>query len=414
MPSKNRSNQKMAKHPGRVWRILFVSLVCVHLTLIHILLQFKSRRKKLQDSRDKLIATVQKVLDRRSRKAKETRTTLLLKSSLQNQFDNEAKSSTLPDWMNDYFTWHKEQKSQINEDNWKDFQYIVMQCVQEDHYCGGASDRLKPIPLLLFIAYQTKRIFLIWWTMPFPLEEFLVPNLINWTVPKYIPLSNYSVNGELTTTVEGLVLNANEDTTIVRSQIQVLDGGSIYFEEHSSPTLYQNIYHDVWKLLFSPAPPIAKILDDEMDTAGIQPGEYAVAHYSALYARDSKNEADITNAAIRAVNCASQLRPGGPIYFASDSTHAMQSIQKYAEENSYRIVTIANQVPLHLDNTGNWSYQQPNDFYFIFVDLYLIGMGNCVSYGDGGIGNFGLLLSYNASCFTKYTENGKNVNCIWV
>lgn len=414
MPFQSRLNRKKANRLGNAWRLLFVSLVCIHLILIHILRQFQCRRKKIQDARDKLKATVQKVLERRSRKTKAAVTTLFLNTSQQSQFVSQEKLSTLPDWMNEYITWHKEQKSQISKDNWKDFQYIVMQCVQEDHDCGGASDRLKPIPLLLLIAYQTQRIFLIWWTMPFPLEEFLVPNELNWTVPEYIPVSDDSVNSILTFNVEDLVLSANKDTTILRSQIRVLDSGSSYFEEHSSPTLYENSYHNFWRSLFNPAPPIAKILNDKMDSADIKPGEYAIAHYRALYAQNSRHEADISKAAIRAVDCASQLRPGGPVYFSSDSAHAVQSIQAYAEENSYRIISSANQVRLHLDDTGNWSYRQPSDFYSNFVDLYLIGMGNCVSYGDGSFGRFGLLLSYNASCFIKYTENGKNVNCTWV
>jgi hypothetical protein len=176
---------------------------------------------------------------------------------------------------------------------------------------------------------------------------------------------------------------------------------------------YDDIYHDVFRLLFIPAPPIAKILREELQESGLVPGEYAVAHYRAFYARASRLPRTISMYAINAVNCASQLRPGGPIYFASDSLHALASVRNYSKQNGYRIITIENQEPLHLDKGENWSQRHPSDFFSIFVDLYLMGMGRCLSFGQGGFGRYGLLLSYNASCFNRHTWNLRMVPCTW-
>jgi hypothetical protein len=406
------NQQQNRKKTRQIWKLLFVGLFSIQLYLLNILHQFDTRRQDLKDAKDNLKAVVQGVLERQ-RSIKES--TSHLKSSLQHHLAKATKSSVLPEWMNQYLTWHSEQVAKMNRDNWQDFKYIIMQCVREDPHCGGASDRLKPLPMMLLIANQTRRIFLIWWTMPCPLEEFLVPNQINWTVPEWMPLSDYSINGQLTTKTEGLVAYArHEEQTIVRSRLQAWDGGRVYFEEQAPPTMYDSIYHDVWRILFNPAPPIATILHDEMDGAGIAPGEYAVAHYRALYARASRDETDIAKTAINAANCASQLRPGGPVYFASDSTVALRSVQDYAKNHGYPIVTIENQVPLHLDKAGNWSTRHPSDFYSVFVDLYLMGMGKCVSYGQGGFGRYGLLLSYNASCYVRHTVKGRKKNCSWI
>ena len=67
--------------------------------------------------------------------------------------------------------------------------FLVMQCIRgQDDSCGGTADRLKPFLYLLREAYETKRILLIYWTMPFKLEEYLVPPRggINWCVPKWM------------------------------------------------------------------------------------------------------------------------------------------------------------------------------------------------------------------------------------
>ena len=40
-----------------------------------------------------------------------------------------------------------------------------------------------------------------------------------------------------------------------------------------------------------------------------------------------------------------------------------------------------------------------------FVDLYLAGNGNCVTYGRGGFGRFASLLSFNVSCNVKHVKN---------
>ena len=319
----------------------------------------------------------------------------------------------LPEWVKEYFSWHNQEIAKLNKDNWQQSNFMILQCVREDPHCGGTSDRLKPIPLLLFMAYRYKRIFLIWWTRPYRLEEFLVPNAINWTVPEYLPLSDGKQNGKMVAKSQNLkMFSAKKSMTFVRARMQTYDGGQFLYENITDST-YDEVYHDLFRLLFDPSPAIASILRQEMTEAGLVPGEYAVAHYRAFYARAARNPETIANYAINAANCASKLRPGGPIYFASDSLHALATVRNYSKEHNYKIATIENQEPLHLDKAGNWSEHHPSDFYSIFVDLYLMGMGRCLTFGQGGFGRFGLLLGYNASCSNRHTWSTHLLACNW-
>ena len=322
------------------------------------------------------------------------------------------KSTTLPVWIKDYFSWHAQQLASLTADNWQDHKFLILQCIREDPHCGGASDRLKPIPLLLWVAQQTGRIFLIWWTRPCPLEEFLVPNALNWTVPDFLPLQDAAQNGRIFLKLHVLLDKSHANLPIIRTKMQTYHGGQLDFDNRTDST-YDEVYHELFRLFFRPSPPIAQILLDEMSAVHLRPGHYAVAHYRAFYGREGRKESTIAKVAVNAVNCASMLRPGGPVYFASDSTFAVKTVQDYAKTNDYPIVTIQNQEPLHLDKAGNWSTRHPSDFYSIFVDLYLMGMGRCVTFGQGGFGRFGLLLSYNATCASRHIHKRQLSNCHW-
>jgi hypothetical protein len=54
-------------------------------------------------------------------------------------------------------------------------------------YCGGLNDRIGQLPWDLYLANQTNRILLMHWHLPAAIEEFLVPNILDWSVPQDIP-----------------------------------------------------------------------------------------------------------------------------------------------------------------------------------------------------------------------------------
>ena len=94
---------------------------------------------------------------------------------------------SLPLWMQKYIVWHSQVRAQITKKNYKRYRFLVMRCRQADRSCGGLSDRLKPLPLLVQLAAASGRILLIHWQRPAPLEEFLQPtSLLDWRVPSWM------------------------------------------------------------------------------------------------------------------------------------------------------------------------------------------------------------------------------------
>jgi hypothetical protein len=97
-------------------------------------------------------------------------------------------NTKLPEWMKAYMNWHKDKRQKWNTIDWGSERWLIMQCLadQDQKKCGGTADRLKPLPFMLRVAYESQRILLIRWTRPALLEEFLVPpkDGFDWRVPQ--------------------------------------------------------------------------------------------------------------------------------------------------------------------------------------------------------------------------------------
>ena len=53
--------------------------------------------------------------------------------------------------------------------------------------CGGAADRLRLLPYLVFWAHSTRRLLFVHWSRPHPLQSFLVPNSpLDWRIPPWL------------------------------------------------------------------------------------------------------------------------------------------------------------------------------------------------------------------------------------
>jgi hypothetical protein len=93
--------------------------------------------------------------------------------------------STLPQWILDYAKWHNEMRNKfpgLSLFNDPEAPKILIRSCDGGR-CGGTHDRLGQLPWDLYLANQTKRVLLISWCHPTPLESFLVPNLLDWTIP---------------------------------------------------------------------------------------------------------------------------------------------------------------------------------------------------------------------------------------
>lgn len=337
--------------------------------------------------------------------------TMAVKSSFL-ALQDEATNIVIPDWMAAYFAWHHDMKKKLSYDNWNSTKFLVMTCTTSDDNdgCGGLSDRLKPLPFMVLLANRTSRLLLIRWTRPCALEEFLIPPplspyTLDWIVPGWLaPLIDSDGRPTAHTMEQMLQFTQNERQAVVRAKFQSHNhGANFYNEETTDATTFEEAYHDLWHRVFRPSPEVSKLIDKTMAERNLVPGEYSAAHFRALYNRKNRDLNVTRVVSINAVNCASQMRPGGPVYFASDSKEAVTFIQQYAQQMSLPVHCLSHATPpLHLDKDPNWRNRTPSEFYSVFVDLYLIGQSRCLTYSIGGFGHFGLLMGFNASCGSRH------------
>jgi hypothetical protein len=98
------------------------------------------------------------------------------------------QSHQLPAWIENYLDFHTKTRqrfpgSRIFTD--PDAPGILLRtCLG---LCGGLNDRIGQLPWDLYLANQTNRILLMHWHRPVAIEEFLVPNILDWSVPRDIP-----------------------------------------------------------------------------------------------------------------------------------------------------------------------------------------------------------------------------------
>ncbi|CAB9512189.1 expressed unknown protein [Seminavis robusta] len=326
-----------------------------------------------------------------------------------NLWDN---STVLAPWLKEYFAWHQQQRAQLTPDNWQQQRFLIP-VARKGQKNGGMTDRIRPLPAYLRLAAQTRRIFLIHWGRPFPLEEFMLPPVggLDWRVPEYM-LKDVIATGPRTEW-ENIVSTANNtEPILLTAKYQSWNYGEIWYKEQTAEgeAAVSHAFREIWKVVFTPSPPVAQRIQNDMRQMKLIPGEFATAHIRALYAVKDRPDDKIREMAMNAMNCASMLRPGGPFFVASDSSLAIQTAMSYGRQKNVTVVTAnhhhSKKQPLHVDfhNESDTSVT-PENFYDGFVDLHLMAATRCVSVGPGGFARWGHLLGYNDTCVIHH--NGR-------
>lgn len=331
----------------------------------------------------------------------------------------------IPEWMATYFQWHGHMRqSLVNETMAGDLKLIVLQCLSTDPHCGGVSDRLKPLPLLLRWAYYSKRVLLIYWNRPGHLEEFLVPPRggLDWRAPPWlIEQMEDAKQGVLTFNLELLRAWSRTNTTVVRSRFQDYHGGQYAYDEHlrKDEPDFRKVFHHVWRTAFTPSPPVRDVLESDMRKLALKPGRFVGAHLRVLYGMKDRDESIKKAWAENAMNCASELRPSRPIFFVSDSRNATYYAKEYGILRNATVITRTPNPnpPFHMDKVHDWRRRNISDFYDSFVDIYIMGSADCLTYNKGGYGLLGLFMSHNPDCGLRQDAINKAAikqPCIWV
>ena len=333
------------------------------------------------------------------------------------------QSDLLPKWMHDYIAWHRHTRQYLTPTNYTNStKYLIMRCLRMDSKCGGASDRLKLIPFALLVAHQTKRILLIEWTRPYPLQEFLFPNRIDWTVPEWMQIP-YKRQTHIYNTIHVMdkLIRVNNTATFIDMKHQSYDYGEDYFNKHAGGVLFNECYRSVWNAMFQPVPALQQRIQKQIQVLQLNHPQrpYISLHIRTLYVGNwSGRESRIHNA----VHCAYQMSVNQSIptvFITTDSVPSTRVAVDYARQFFEHVVqrtdTIDDQ-PLHLDRGSDflnkhtndyWEQHTPQDFYSVFEDLYLLAGGACHVYGLGGYGRWGELLSKHRECVYNHADRNR-------
>jgi hypothetical protein len=350
--------------------------------------------------------------------------------------------------MKRYFAWHRSERSKLTSENWQTKRYLILRCLREEGPCGGASDRLGPLPYLLLLANRTNRLLFIYWTHPAPLEEFLVPPAggMNWTLPGAVNFTNWTTvdwgsvphNRQIVNqNLSHIVLEpwnehaASTDRVVVEARLF-----SYFGSFHGRPALkvynkardlaagestFEQVYADVWRVLFDPSPPVKARIERARERLGLSPGGYVGAHVRAQYVgKRASAMAPVTNA----LHCALALRPDArpAVYLASDSKEVIRFGVDYGSRVLNRTVIADADAPppLHLDRGGQFladgpdrNRHPPSAYYDTFVDLYLLSGGTCVALGRGGYGHWASLIGGNPSCSVRHSRHKQDTPREW-
>jgi hypothetical protein len=292
-------------------------------------------------------------------------------------------SKNLPAWIQNYLHWHQEQRAAFP--GIKLFtdpaapKLLIRTCLG---LCGGLHDRLGQLPWDLYLANQTGRVLLMHWHRPVPLEYFLVPGELDWTVPREAPgffsqTGVRVVRGELKI-VRGypeLFQDYNSDRPTdefwddhLDKSIERSKTGSMRNEKvlrhrilghlnedrlearlgalgETDMLHWTRSYGNIFWMFFRPSPAIKKELDAVYQELNLSPGHYSAVHCRVRHpkatpgnvlvkGKDENHPADKTGlpwegesrkfaieTATRALQCAQTLleEPNEPVYLFSDS-----------------------------------------------------------------------------------------------
>ena len=383
-----------------------------------------------------------------------TNKAIIMKAAEIPLWETELLGPHLPSWMKDYFVWHAQQRQTLNASNWENRRYLIMTCRDGDR-CGGTADRLRPFLALLRLAADTHRIFLMHWDRhnPAPLETFLVPphGGLDWRVPDWL-LEHFQLDKTIPDgNLKGIIPKAKgtRKHKVLTTRYQSPHYGSMYYDMTINATHKQELFMNetfgyAWRVLFTPVPPIAQRVQDLLNDFQLTPGEYTGVHVRTYsiepgQIQASKNEQNTTlelwhRMVYNSVRCGAELQQqqsaragGGPplLYFASDARNASRWAIDYGTIHN---VTVQARLPdpdvmsrqvVHLGFASSESSNTTDAItalYDIFVDLYLLSMGQCVTWGGGGFGQWAYLLSraYASSlgpCGFRHGKRGKA--CTW-
>ena len=226
----------------------------------------------------------------------------------------------------------------------------------------------------------------------------------------------------------GIMITTNNDnTTVLRNKNNNNNSSSSSINNTLRTTTFEQEYSNVWAALFQPSLAVLSELQYQLSILQLQPKQYDALHIRSQYL--SNEVVDNRDMIINATNCALFGHDGQPLplFVATDSNeateiaivhaqHQRQIISSGHHSHISKVVSSSprihnennnNPIILHLDRGSVFlardnrdeirNHNPPSDYYSTFVDLYLLSMARCITYGRGGYGLWASMISSPSS-----------------
>jgi len=372
----------------------------------------------------------------------------------------------LPQWLQNYVRWHRDQTLNANNNT----KYVVITCMPKDGFCGGLSDRLRPLPYFLLFASMVPRVLCIHFLKPQSLENFLLPppNGLDWRCPpevaslfdesketaKQTAIRAYNIDrcnseNNIVPCAQMKIDSMRKDDgkylsiKLVSNDVPSINKALYLFQRqsyiHHMPSIdnwaFVDIMGDIFRVMFQPIQPLAIRINQTMSHLGLIENQYSSVHTRCRYpvypaARHQGKQVDkngglqfvnktkkaLIDIMQNAVHCAHQLDAHLPIYFASDNGDATRYMITHDTllDNAQSIRPVGinrKEEPLHMGNLEESHEHNAVDYFSIFEDLLIMGGSKCVAYGVGSFGSFGAAIAGNQCRAIHRKFNGAFVKC---
>lgn len=340
-------------------------------------------------------------------------------------------------WLKEYIQWHSDIRMKFFDNELLENPNAPNVSIYLNCCIGGLNDRFKNLDTALYNAFLNKRILLIHWYDCAALDTFLMPNVINWTVP-----SNFN----------NVIFSSRPCRNLNTQEIQdmsgriVLRSPGVYLKLKLTQAAYSNDAMSYsWHALFRPSPLLQSNLNKVFRKLGITPGYFDAAHCRVRHPAHLKHSGPGLNpedhgganytgnqrllaikTAIRAIQCTDWIsdsnRTEYPIYFYSDSEQLVDSVIRKDEPKDdaeahlhnitsrFNVVARSNGSPIaHIGDMKNRS----SEYYLpTFIDLYVAASAKCLAMG---VGNFAYLAARvsGTTCLTTHDSLPKRQRGRW-
>ena len=324
---------------------------------------------------------------------------------------------------------------------------LVIRVCRKSGGCGGLNDRLGQLGWDLYIAVQTNRLFLIWWESP-KLEEFLLPNRIDWSVPpegeallKGEPqrlfqnlryewdMRDQAWDSKIETSIKAALNGTTKDEKILVHSLTSHAKGSFFEKKLKASGLAHDIesapmFGNIFRLFFRPSAPVQEVIDRTSSTLGLLPGEFTAVHLRVRYPVwvgqrvddsadrhglkwDGDRKQIAISQALHAFRCSRMLlkQPDEKLYLMADASKLVNFFANSAQNLTSEDSQYSSLEPDSLqmirslkivareDSNENLHIDRDIDrdaklYYPSFVDLLIASKARCVAYGQGRYGLF--------------------------